>query len=566
MLKLPDSSFLKFKATKLACPQTKWMNPQLPISDAHMKELTFCLPMDGENSSIYCTDRREFLAERYGGAGLGLNGGGVRCGLVGDTQIKGIGKNILAGATDDYWHTYGGSTLEEGIQEAMWGEVCDIALPYGAARVKGIITTGSTIRSRNFQGEGLSDRALIFREFIIRPAHYMRSVFFTGSWDQTIAIIPDSIRTSKAISSLYDYIQRENITSDEGSLSTHINKLLVQICRRIASQFAAARAKKIMHGTITASNIGMDGRWIDFGTISTVSDYGRIKIGTNIYSDMTIEYSSTKNWMDELIFYIRKYSPRKIANDIINSKELARVYDFTYFSRLQVEMVKLTGVPEHKMPDINPTLLADMAKAISKILEDAMFKPFKIDFPNHWHMPEYMGNNHLSSILTTAAFSYTKDQLVKTTESLIKNKNVHREFCNSYWKLKEEFSNSVPVSNRKNLEIYRTVNSLRRNISVPELYRTKIENDIKNIIDKNDSVPKYIAKIAKIANFHFGEEEKGPIELDACFENLRLDLKHGLHINNVEVKIKDLLVRGPFTKLTPSQIDLFEKYAQYIEN
>jgi hypothetical protein len=131
------------------------------------------------------------LNERYGGRGASGNGGGVRCGWIGDLTIKGIGRSDLAGQDAPFWHSYGGCSLPEAIREAIWGDVYDAALPYGAVRVEAIITTGTQVPlhdAEDFGGE-MCPRALILRRPFLRPAHYMRSMLFQDGIDIKGAVV-----------------------------------------------------------------------------------------------------------------------------------------------------------------------------------------------------------------------------------------------------------------------------------------------------------------------------------------------------------------------------------------
>lgn len=98
-----------FLATRMLDGKVVWINPEwasdesLP-ADADVFEVFrsrfACMIPNSELFSSLRFDQSapvELLAERYGGCGIGYNGGGVRCGNLGKYQIKGIGKNLLAG-------------------------------------------------------------------------------------------------------------------------------------------------------------------------------------------------------------------------------------------------------------------------------------------------------------------------------------------------------------------------------------------------------------------------------------------------------------------------------------
>lgn len=566
-LTLPASSFVEFTAKKLANPKLKWAGPCLSVAEkSSWREFAYCIPMPSECKNVYRAKQRELLAERYGGWGVGVNGGGVRCGLYGSMQIKGVGKNPLAGHPQDFWHTYGGAALEEGIQEAIWGEVCDIALPFGATRVKAIITTGSTVPYRNFTGEKVAQRVLILRDFTLRPAHYMRSIFYGTSLSEEGIYPCDAARTSQAINSMYPIPHTSPTTvEDERHRANRINDLLSEMCRRFSFQFAAARAKRIMHGTITPSNIGIDGRWIDFGTISTVSDYGKIKFGTNLSPDMSAEYKSINQWLDELIFYICKYSTKSTAERLITSNELVKNYEVQYGNRLNIEMLKLTGVPEESLERIDRHLVERFGRTINSVLKAARFKQFKLDYPSAWKMPASMGDIHLNFILILAALCSTLEQMLAVTKSCISDDKLRIEFCTSYCGLKEAYLFGVGDKEKNHGETYLMLNALRRNVPFTDLYRTNFENSISDTIAKGRPIAKYVQNIVGLAVTQLAEPVSGVIDLDAWFKNVKVDSVHGLTKNNRPIKLRNLAFNPGVSLLTQNQMELFKSHAQYLD-
>ena len=174
---LPPECFVPFYANKARLPTIIWRNPELP--GLSLEHHAYFAPLADDELGSYETTTRSFLGERYGGDGLGANGGGVRCGLAGGVQVKGIGKNALAGSGTNFFHAYGGATLNEAILEAIWGEVCHLALPFGGVRALGILGTGTRVPLRYPKaGEDTTTaRALLVRESPLRPAHYMRAIF-----------------------------------------------------------------------------------------------------------------------------------------------------------------------------------------------------------------------------------------------------------------------------------------------------------------------------------------------------------------------------------------------------
>lgn len=68
-------------------------------------------------------ERRKFTAERYGGVGVGRNGGGARCAIEGSISIKGNGPNPLVDKGSPPGYSHGGMSTAECLQEAAWSTV-----------------------------------------------------------------------------------------------------------------------------------------------------------------------------------------------------------------------------------------------------------------------------------------------------------------------------------------------------------------------------------------------------------------------------------------------------------
>jgi hypothetical protein len=79
-----------------------------------------------------------FYAERYGGIGIGTNGGGARCGYYKSYQIKGVGRTPLVGKDCETWHSYGGLSLFDAIYEAIYSKILNNVLPKGAVNTCGV--------------------------------------------------------------------------------------------------------------------------------------------------------------------------------------------------------------------------------------------------------------------------------------------------------------------------------------------------------------------------------------------------------------------------------------------
>jgi hypothetical protein len=206
-----------------------------------------------------------WAAERYGGTGVGHNGGAGRCIGDGEVQVKGCGATPLVYIGDGtFWHSHGGLTLADAVYEALWSLVFEQALPLGTVRVLGILRSGEMCPFEPVRGKvGHAPGALLVREAAARPGHFMRSIYLRG--DAHCTGVADVLRTANAVRSFPSTIRLVQPGPVEPALHW--------VAARFAIQSARAEARRLMHGSLGASNIALDGRWLDFGTATSAEDY-----------------------------------------------------------------------------------------------------------------------------------------------------------------------------------------------------------------------------------------------------------------------------------------------------
>lgn len=301
---------MPFQARQLRAPNIVFIRDDIDDPQELLQTCGFLIPSELEQESDYTFRRTVFSAERYGGQGIGPHGGGVRCGIRGKYQVKGIGSNQLRGPNSletCFWHAHGGVHLAEAIQEAIWGEVFQEALPYGALRTDAIILTGTKCWYESEYGKKIkAPRALIVRRPVIRPAHFMRAVYHRP--DEKDAWISDVARVRAAIAQLPGLLpsplQMEHTWE-------RLESGLHEIAYRYALQCASAHSKRLMHGAINASNIGLDGRWLDYGTATALPSYVNIRSHGLPPHLPTLweEHLRLPPVLADLLFYSCKYFP-----------------------------------------------------------------------------------------------------------------------------------------------------------------------------------------------------------------------------------------------------------------
>ena len=514
---LPNESLIPFNAFRVNTPATVWSNALLPAGDLH--EHAFSIPLPGDPEHAYDRHEATFLGERYGGSGLGHNGGGVRCGLSGAIQIKGIGKNSLAGNGTDFFHSYGGASLNEGIVEALWGEILNFTLPYGAVRIYGLLTTGTRVPLLNPK-EGCDPttaRALILRQPTLRLAHYMRAIHFRPG-EQLSPTASDTQRTRAAVlgigqafASVYGNAPADNLDP------AYLNQCLNEMFGRIASQIAAARARRIMHGSLIASNLSLNGAFLDFGTTSALPDYGRIYISPGV-PDFMEEEMLVKDALQDFSFYLRKYLPNNRGQKLDSAEILWQKFYAVFDLRQEMEFLKLSGIPESVLAQLPLPLRQNAYRSFRKIIKPgnkkahSIFGKHQVDPPR---MPDVTGVYHLNSILYQAALCTSPTELAAELQSLLSNDALRQEFIEHYWALRSAAAALVPGENAARYVLF---NALRLNAPRTELYRPELYAAVETLLLANGDVTDFIAAKMRLARTLLAEPVNDSINLAAWFD------------------------------------------------
>lgn len=527
---LPPQSFVGFPVFKLRDPKVVWQNPA--FADVDVLRLAYCAPVKGEVGQLSVHgDSRSALAERYGGEGLGRNGGGARCGLLVDYQIKGIGQNCLAGHDAEYFHSYGGATLNEAILEAIWGEACTAALPFGGVRTVAILATGTEVPLRfpKSSQSPLTPRALIIREGKIRPAHFMRAAYCMGQTAQ-IDGISDARRTKAAIASLPKVLQLLGLAGTGKDSSAIVFEGLNAALLRHATQIAAARAKRIMHGSLTPSNITLDGGWLDFGSISAVSDYGRVRIPRGA-PDFLHEEAPIIAAVKDLYFYVGKYLPQVLSEDVERELQAALIaFRKRLNERFDYQLCLLSGIPEDSLSKVNPIYIQAFAAAARNVMESGNSKAFRIlseDNDVDPIMPPKMGDYHLNSILAHIAADAPLCEGASSLDSLLPNERLRCALLRSYKALIQEVAAGRERGCRDRLLGKIRLNALRRNATLDKLYRTKLYPHINDVVSTKKNCAAYINEMIGYASTCFDGRKDGECTGNARDHSVEPDIVCG---------------------------------------
>lgn len=214
------------------------------------------------------------FADRYGGMGIGSNGGSGRAAYVNGYYVKGIGATPLVGKLSDRVHSTGHCELQECIREVILSECVDAEFPWGAVPVLAIIGTGvfderiieagmdAQARQDTLDNANLTELCLLVRPAFLRPAHFDRAANFLsdmpkqGHHDaQRVKAMGQASKTAWGVAGFKDTLRQLHV--------------------RWAEQLAYGYVHRFCHGAPSPSNVALDGRLLDFGATSTLPTWAR---------------------------------------------------------------------------------------------------------------------------------------------------------------------------------------------------------------------------------------------------------------------------------------------------
>ncbi|EGR1061472.1 TPA: protein adenylyltransferase SelO family protein [Vibrio cholerae] len=355
---LPRESFVLFDAYKLKGTEVVWVNKELiqeykielddeAIISALIENFSYVSKGYAKKSRIITNDKKQFMADQYGSRHEICNGGSARCGINGHFQIKGIGRNPLVAANMSESHSHGKMFIDEAISEAIWGEICHKHLPYGAIRTLAIIKTNVKHKFGYLEAAPNKHCALAIREVSVRPAHFERCTFFWPEESYSYLRDNDANRVRKAARFFSNALLGGN---QDASFGDALNIMI----DRLACQIAASRVKGIPHGSLTSSNISVDGRFLDFGTITAVPDFGNYVLANGVGAAWD-DHELIESWLVNFIDTLNHYSAGELTSSQIreHSSKFSRLLD-EYENKFLLGEI---GVEEHTKSNLHQASL-----------------------------------------------------------------------------------------------------------------------------------------------------------------------------------------------------------------
>ena len=315
---LPSQSFISFQAHQLTAASVVARNSDLcgEVDDASL--LRHCAYAIGGQG----TQSRAFAAVLGGGTGAMR---GEDAAFAGNFEIRGMRA-----------HALNGLALEDALLEYFWGEVLDIALPFGAVRGFAVLASGLPHQS----GPG----GLLIREAGIRPMH----VESARSFDPSQAPPHDALRAAAAIKQLpFCLPQQGRASADELTL---LHAGLIETARRLGNQMAAARARRLRLGALDSACFCLDGRWSSFHSASLIAGNVPLSADAPPFWD---EHHQLTETLSALCFELRQFYPAA-PHLLPDPHYLVDLYYRFYTGNLTRYFILLGGCPERVLDAILP--------------------------------------------------------------------------------------------------------------------------------------------------------------------------------------------------------------------
>jgi hypothetical protein len=412
---LPSACFVPYKMRRIANADVLYVNFDLfhqygllndtaeitpEVRKFILDHFAYARPTEGhEVSDFLLSEERTFYAERYGGGGIMSHGGGARAALFDRFQIKGCGPNPLLGKTKDFSHKHGSMTLEEAIRETIFSELAHHALPFGGSRVFAILTTRSPAWHYIAHEDRVMGvpRALIVRESKARPANFLRA----ASFKPRAGILSDAERVRAAMSALMENLP-EAPGSEALAAEEDFPRRFKQMVCNAAEQSAAAKVKRIFHGSITPSNVLLNGGWVDFGTASVVPGYDQF-ITTDHQPAYWNDVFSSFGCAADLHGAIVRYGSESQKQSLASVDYYRSYFKDTFDRALHREFVQSIGVDDallDQLPEVVWRPVGALMESIARI-EDPVERKTNIIMNNRPWGPQLAGciREHLSAAL-----------------------------------------------------------------------------------------------------------------------------------------------------------------------
>ncbi len=259
-------------------PRVLWVNPRAKLLDPAwfhcgsdssayaenlLRKCAFVTADSSSASTEVAAQATRAFADRYGGSGVGHNGGSGRTVTINGYLVKGVGRTPLVSRSTDLAHASGGAYLEEAVREAIFAEVFSAEFPHSAVPVLAIVETGLVQRWNTENGPKDERRVLIVRPCMLRGAHFERALGFDSGLPQ------EGKRDARRVQAVF-----QHCVAALGQIA--LEQSIADFGVRLARQVAYGFAHRIAHSSPNSSNTALDGRLLDFGAACALPSWADV--------------------------------------------------------------------------------------------------------------------------------------------------------------------------------------------------------------------------------------------------------------------------------------------------
>ena len=271
------------------------------------------------------------LADRYGGSGIGRNGGSGRNVVIGKVQVKGVGRTPLVSPDTPASHASGGAYLEECIREAIFSGVVAHDFPYSAVPVEEIVDTGECQSWPDPVQPTRERRVLLVRPLFVRPAHFERALSFD---------LPRRLQACKDHERVAAVLERSASALGPDAFVA----LLDSFWPKWAHQLAYGFVHRLSHGNNTSSNIAVDGRLLDFGAASTLPSWANTA-SSYFHDPVATRFNCIAQAIRSISYYIGRHLGWQLVRPADVERKIERCAE-TFRRAMVFEVLRLSGVPD----------------------------------------------------------------------------------------------------------------------------------------------------------------------------------------------------------------------------
>ncbi|MEH6437183.1 hypothetical protein [Massilia sp. DD77] len=274
-------------------------------------------------------------ADRYGGAGIGRNGGSGRAAVLDGYHIKGVGRTPLVSEHTSPEHASGGAYLEECIREVIHSEIVATEFPFGAVPVLAVIDTGLVQTWATGGAPKRERRCLLVRPAFVRPAHLERAAGYLGSDPR--AGSQDACRVRHAFGWMRQAGDRYAMADT-----------LTRFACRWAAQLAYGFVHRLSHGGHSTSNICLDGGLVDFGASTALPSWAKTRVipGGQVFGH---EFAALTQALTPATYYWARFGDTRISTPQFQQNLLSQAAQ-EYNQTILVEVLRVLGLARQHIP------------------------------------------------------------------------------------------------------------------------------------------------------------------------------------------------------------------------